>query len=344
MKNKITQLAFAISAMATITACGSSGGSSNNQAPTKPVGPITASNASVYIDLALTTLPSLATDINAFTKPANEMFGLPVVKDNIPRAGSQLMENEDGSSFFTRLCEDGTGQVTETALEQMPPQDTKGDFFRQDFTACTFDTFAHNGSVMNILAETQQFERMAGDADPFIESQIINEYTYDAYTVNDISSDNNIAIDGGLTIEQRDESSTTFLSPNIPVTTTFNSVKTDFYRIDVNVTDAPAIDYTFENFEVVASDTRLNINGDVTSVVGNKTYSYKVETPAALEISYTQGAADERMISAYRGNIIITSGISVLRAVLNGDSALISLDVDNDGAEDYTNTIMLNLN
>ena len=206
MKNKITQLALAISAIATITACGSSGGSSNNQAPAKPVGPITASNASVYIDLALTTLPSLATDINAFTKPANEMFGLPIVKDNIPRAGSQLMNNEDGSSFFTRLCEDGTGQVTETALEQMPPQDTKGDFFRQDFTACTFDTFAHNGSVMNILAETQQFERMAGDADPFIESQIINEYTYDAYTVNDISSDNNIAIDGGLTIEQRDES------------------------------------------------------------------------------------------------------------------------------------------
>lgn len=344
MKNKITQLALAISALATITACGSSGGSSNNQAPAKPVGPITINNADVYIDLALTTLPSLATDINAFTKPANEMFELPIVIDSIPRAGSQLMENEDGSSFFTRLCEDGTGQVTETALEQMPPQDTKGDFFRQDFTACTFDTFAHDGSVMNILEDTQQFERMAGDADPFIESQIINEYTYDAYTVNDISSDNNIAINGGLTIEQRVESSANFLDPNNPAKVVFNSITTDLYRIDVNVTGAPAIDYTFENFEVVASDTSLDINGDVTSVVGNKTYSYTVETPAAFEITYTEGADDERTISAYRGNMVITSGISVLRVVLNGDSAEIALDADNDGVVDSTKMVMLNLN
>lgn len=340
MKKNITQLALAITAAMSITACGSS----SNDNDSKPSGPITSNNARTYINLALTALPSLSTAPADFTMPAEKVAGMPIGHDKITTSNGQLSQGSDGSTILNKVCDDGTGKLTQTLLKKVASETTEGDYDREDYEACTFDSFEHDGSLQMMVDVREDYVRMDDSEDPFTESKTVRIYSYDGYTVNNISSDDNIAVDGELTVEQEVESTQDFLDETKRNSVTLTSITTDLYSINIDVVDQPNVQYTFKDFAFKADEDSLKLDGNVTVNNGNQQYTYTVKTPTALAVTYAE--ADEstntvRAINSYKGNMVITEGISTLRIVFEGDSAEISLDVDNDGVIDHSDTVAL---
>ncbi|WP_054113421.1 hypothetical protein [Marinagarivorans algicola] len=340
MKKNITQLTLAITAAMSITACGSS----NNDNNSKPSGPITSGNARTYINLALTALPSLSTAPADFTMPADVVAGMPIGHGNITTSDGQSTTGSDNSTILKKLCEDGSGKLTQTTLKTTAFEVTEGDYDREDYEACTFDSFEHDGSLQMMVDVREDYVRMDDSEDPFTESKTVRIYSYDGYTVNNISSDDNIAVDGELTVEQEVESTPDFLDPTKRKTVTLTNITADLYSINIDVVDQPNVHYTFKDFTFAADEDSLKLDGNVEVKNGNQEYTYTVKTPAALNVTYAEEDADTntvRAINSYKGNMVITEDISTLKIVFNGDSADISLDVDNDGAIDHTDTVAL---
>ena len=333
MHIRLAPAALAIAAITTLTACGSSGGGDNNNGNTKsaaPTGTINKNNFNDYVDVALSTYP------------VTSIEGMPVGNYELNAQASSNAAIIDGTTFLEQLCEDGIGKVGIMLFHQGDSLnvETQGDFVRTEYTACTFGLFEHDGTLEHKVEQLERFEIPEDNTDrTFTIARTLFVSSYENYTIEGINSNDEILLDGSLKTFSRVESKADFFDETQRnLTVVVDEITTDFMQIKTNVSGQAKRDETYTNFSFSLHGNSLDLNGDVQTKVGNKTYSYTVNTPLSLSI-LDSTFNDE--ISIY-GDMTIKAGNSKLKVMFQGSGpARVELDVNGDGTIDHFGSLEL---